>query len=129
MINILVAEDNELIRKLIEAVLSKEGFKIDICTNGREALEKLKRANYNLVISDENMTEVRGSELAIYIKNTESMRHIPVIIVSAEANTEPFRKLLEQNVISCFIPKPFQTKSLINIVNVVLKNSLRSQTA
>jgi len=64
MSRVLVVDDSKSVRHLIEIILQKEHYKVDACNNGREAFEILKTNTYDLIISDEDMPVMSGSELA-----------------------------------------------------------------
>jgi CheY-like chemotaxis protein len=60
---ILAVENNDLVLSFLVDVLIADGYQVDTATNGREALEKIDRAPYDLIISDVRMPEVDGAEL------------------------------------------------------------------
>jgi len=57
---ILAVEDNDLVRSFLEAGLSTAGYAVETAHNGREALEKIDRAPYDLIITDMRMPELDG---------------------------------------------------------------------
>ena len=57
---ILAVEDNDLVRSFLEASLETDGYAVETAHNGREALEKLDRAPYDLIITDMRMPELDG---------------------------------------------------------------------
>ncbi|MBI3523456.1 MAG: PAS domain S-box protein [Betaproteobacteria bacterium] len=81
---ILVAEDNEINQDLIARQLDLLGYTADIAGNGREALALLGRKDYRLLLSDCQMPEMDGYELARSIRQQEGgERHLPIIAFTA----------------------------------------------
>jgi len=112
---ILLAEDEDVYRHLIAAVLRKEGYDILIAKNGREALERAKRCGrrIHLLLTDVTMPEVDGRDLAKYLQATWS--NLRVIIMSAR----PAATLrLEQG--WTFLGKPFVPNALIRRIREAL---------
>ena len=60
---VLAVENNELVLSFLEAGLATAGYDVDTATNGREALEKIERGAYDVIISDIRMPELDGLEL------------------------------------------------------------------
>ncbi|MCO6431454.1 MAG: response regulator [Deltaproteobacteria bacterium] len=103
---ILVVDDNEANRDLLARYLSSHGLVVTQVANGKLALEKMEGANFDLVLLDIMMPEMDGYQVLEYMKNDESLRHIPVIMISAINELE--------NVVSCigmgatdYLTKPF----------------------
>jgi signal transduction histidine kinase/CheY-like chemotaxis protein/putative methionine-R-sulfoxide reductase with GAF domain len=84
---VLVAEDNGVNQRLIVRVLEKGGFEADVARHGREAIEALGRASYDLVLMDCQMPEMDGFEATRLIREAEAgtERHIPIIALTANA--------------------------------------------
>ena len=79
-LNILVVEDEPLVREVIEAYLREDGHLIHTASNGREGLEKYQQASYDLVLTDRAMPEVNGDVLAGEIKKLNPRQ--PVILLT-----------------------------------------------
>jgi two-component system response regulator VicR len=81
MKKILVIEDDKIINNIIEFLLKKEGYEIDIAKDGNEGFDKINQNNYDLIITDIMLPYKSGLEVTSYIKT--NFPKIPVIIVSA----------------------------------------------
>jgi CheY-like chemotaxis protein len=81
MKKILVADDEANIRLLLEEVLSEEGYQVMTAATGREALRRILKDQYDLLIFDIKMPEMNGLELVEKIR--ELKKDTPVIICSA----------------------------------------------
>ena len=86
-LKVLVAEDNEDNQLLIELLLRKKGADITIVGNGREALEQLERARFDLVLMDLEMPTMGGFDAVTALREREkgTGEHVPVIALSAHA--------------------------------------------
>lgn len=80
-LNVLVVDDEENIRLLFKEELEDEGYTVEIANNGVEALEKLKNANYDIVVMDIKMPGMDGIQTLNAIKNINKDQ--PVILCSA----------------------------------------------
>jgi CheY-like chemotaxis protein len=112
---ILLAEDEEVYRSLISAVLRKEGYNILVTQNGRQALECAEhcRRKINLLLTDVTMPEVEGPTLARYLQGIWC--DLRVIVMSAHP-----AKTLNLGRDWTFINKPFQTSALVERIRQVL---------
>lgn len=82
---ILVVDDNEELRMLISNLLSYY-FRVETAVNGKHAIEALRKASFDLIISDIMMPEMDGIELCRYLKNQIEYCHIPVILLTAKSS-------------------------------------------
>jgi len=114
-------EDNEDIRFYLKDNLKKL-YHLEEAANGKEAWEKLKSVNPDLVVSDIMMPVMDGIELARKIKNETATAHIPIILLTAMGSEE--KQLEGYNIgVSDYITKPF----IFNILASRIKNLLAQQ--
>ena len=66
-------------------MLHKLGYEVDVAANGREAIELLLQRPYNLVLMDCQMPEMDGFQATVAIRELESIRHVPIIALTANA--------------------------------------------
>lgn len=112
---ILVAEDNIINQKLIKNVFDLLGYKMDIAANGIEALEALKRKQYDLIFMDIQMPEMNGYE-ATEIIIQKNLIHRPVIIaMTANAMPGDREKCMEAGM-DDYITKPMKVDDLIHVI-------------
>ena len=78
---ILVVEDNQLILKVIETKLKKEGYEVINCENGKEAIERITDSLPDLVITDIMLPYNSGLEIVNFVKE-KLQKNIPVIVLS-----------------------------------------------
>jgi len=112
---VLIVEDNELNMKLFHDLLEAHGYATLQTNDGHEALKLTRRHHPNLILMDIQLPEVSGLEVTRWIKNDESIRHIPVIAVSAFAMKGDEEKILECGCDS-YIAKPISIANLIEVI-------------
>ena len=92
---ILIAEDEVEIAELLSLYLESEGFETVIFHNGKEALESLKKDDYEVLLADIMMPEIDGIEACRRITATEEYKDIPVIFVTALGDTHKLAEALD----------------------------------
>ncbi len=79
-LRILVADDEPMIREVIQMYLSEDNHVVESAVNGREALEKFMESDYDVVLTDRSMPELNGDELAVAVKKHRP--NVPVILLT-----------------------------------------------
>ncbi len=114
-LRILVAEDNRINVLLATALLGKMGHRIDTVANGREAVEALARAPYDLVLMDVHMPEMDGLEATRRIRKAEETSHrrgrIPIVALTA-STLEGDRQICIDAGMDDFLAKPLNPEAL-----------------
>jgi two-component system chemotaxis response regulator CheY len=111
-IKILVVDDMATMRRIIKGLLEQLGFKnIDEAEDGKVALQKLKTGKYDFVITDWNMPNMTGLELVQEIRKDPELKHLPVLMVTAEAKKENVLLAIKAGV-NNYIVKPFTAEVL-----------------
>ncbi len=111
-IKILVVDDMATMRRIIKGLLEQLGFKnIDEAEDGKVALQKLKTGSYDFVITDWNMPNMTGLELVQEIRKDPELKHLPVLMVTAEAKKENVLLAIKAGV-NNYIVKPFTAEVL-----------------
>lgn len=115
---VLLAEDDELILKTIEHKLKKEGFSVTLTRNRLEAIELLKKENFDLIISDIMMPFASGIEILAELKAMK--KETPVLMLSSMGQEEIVLEAFDLGA-SDFMIKPFSPNELIIRINRLLK--------
>lgn len=110
---ILVVDDDSVIRLACEKTLDSLGYSIDTAANGKSGLAMIKSKNYDLVLLDLMMPEMNGIEVLEEIRAYDT--NIVVIIITGFATIESAVETLRKGVYD-YIPKPFTPDELRNIV-------------
>jgi len=119
---ILVAEDNRVNQFITEAMLQDWGFKIDVASNGKEAVALLERNNYDIILMDIQMPEMNGVEATKIIRAMEDSEKskIPIIALTANTTRQSHKKFLAEGMTDCLV-KPFQEEVLYKKIFSQLK--------
>ncbi|MDD2880951.1 MAG: chemotaxis response regulator CheY [Rhodoferax sp.] len=116
----LVVDDFSTMRRIVRNLLKESGFtEADEAEDGVVALHKLRNGNFDFVVSDINMPNKNGFELLKEMKADEKLKHIPVLMVTAEARKEDI-VLAAQSGAAGYIVKPFTKATLEDKVNLIL---------
>jgi CheY-like chemotaxis protein len=112
-LRILLAEDDNLNQRLVKKFTRDVGFSLDIAANGKVAIEKLNRGDYDLVLMDIEMPEMDGYETTTYIrKHMGPKSNIPIIMVTGRRDSREASKCLLLGANSYFT-KPFDHYDLL----------------
>ncbi len=112
---ILIVEDNKLNQNLIKYLFKQKDILFDIVNNGQEALEKLQRKKYDVVLMDMQMPIMDGYTAATKIRN-ELKLNIPIIAMTAHAFAGEKEKCISFGM-NDYISKPINEKELFNIIS------------
>ena len=108
----LIVDDFSTMRRIVRSLLGEMGcHNADEAADGAVALGMLKNGKYDFVVSDINMPTLNGFELLQAIKADEQLKHLPVLMVTAEARREDIA-LAAQSGAAGYIVKPFTKAAL-----------------
>ncbi len=114
---ILVVDDDDSIRSLLHQELSDAGYLIEEATNGKEALERIRKNRPDLIILDVMMPEMNGFDVAAILKNDPQTMDIPIIVLSiVQDKARGFRIGVDR-----YLTKPIDTALLFNEVGTLLE--------
>jgi two-component system chemotaxis response regulator CheY len=117
---VLVVDDYQTMLRIISNLLKQIGFNnVDVASDGKEALEKIKAGQYGLVISDWNMEPMTGYELLLKLRADDAFKRTPFIMVTAESKTENVIAAKKAGV-NNYIVKPFNAQTLKQKIAAVL---------
>ncbi|MBI5682313.1 MAG: response regulator [Deltaproteobacteria bacterium] len=109
--NILIVDDCDTTRKLISYMVKGAGYNPIGAVNGFDALEKLAQNEISLVVTDLNMPQMDGLELARNIKTDENYKGMPVIMLTTESSEKDKETGLQAGV-DVYMTKPVTSKWL-----------------
>ena len=118
---ILIVDDFSTMRRIVRNLLKELGYgNADEAEDGAVALAKLKAGNFEFVVSDLNMPNMNGFELLRQIRADEQLKHLPVLLVTAEAKKEDIVTAAQIGA-SGYIVKPFTKATLEEKLNKILQ--------
>ena len=115
--HLLIVEDDAEMRDLLRKVLEKEGFRVSVAEDGRQASATLSRHAFDLVVTDLLMPADGGLELLGAIRETNPL--LPVIIITAFGDWGSYSRALELGA-AAFISKPLKMAELITAIHTAL---------
>jgi two-component system response regulator PilR (NtrC family) len=117
MANILVVDDEHSMREFLEIMLHKEGYQVATAAGGGEAINILKKKDFDLVITDIRMKETDG--LQVLKKCKELHPNTVVIMISAYASTATAVEAMKWGAYD-YLPKPFKVKEIKTVIQDAL---------
>jgi sigma-B regulation protein RsbU (phosphoserine phosphatase) len=105
--SLLIVDDVEANRDVLSRRLERQGYAVATAEDGRQALEKLCAENFDLVLLDIMMPEMDGYEVLQRLKTDETLRHIPVIMISALSELDSVVRCIGMGA-EDYLPKPFE---------------------
>ncbi|MBZ0105477.1 MAG: response regulator [Sulfuricella denitrificans] len=129
-LRVLVAEDNNVNKKVIRHMLKKLGIEPEIVSNGKEALEAMRRTPHDLILMDCQMPEMDGFEATAEIRRQEQAEGAHRMIVAMTANVMPGDRERCLDVgMDDYLVKPLSLESLINLLHEINPLPLISHVA
>jgi two-component system chemotaxis response regulator CheY len=117
----LIVDDFSTMRRIVRGLLKEMGCNnADEAEDGAVALAMLKANKYDFVVSDINMPNMNGFDLLKAVKAEENLKHIPVLMVTAEARKEDI-VMAAQSGAAGYIVKPFTKATLEEKVQKILQ--------
>lgn len=122
---ILLVEDNDINQQIGSEMLSSLGAVVDIAANGVEALEKVERSQYDIILMDLQMPLMDGMEATRLMRARSELAEVPIIAMTADAMKGVKEKVLEQGM-NAYITKPFEPSQLYAVLQRFMKANPRT---
>jgi CheY-like chemotaxis protein len=116
---ILVVDDDDLVLIAIQELLAPMGFSVTTCPSGAEALAKVAREQFDLIILDVIMPELDGYEVCQKIRRMDSYAETPIMMLTAKSGEEDKQRGMEVGA-NLYLPKPISPKRLTALVEEAL---------
>lgn len=107
---ILVVDDEENMRYMLELLLESEGYDVELAANGTEAIEKIGQEQFDFVICDVKMPKVSGLDVLKFV--IESSPYVPVIMISAYGTVDAAIEAIKQGAYD-YVMKPFKKDEML----------------
>ena len=124
---VLIVDDNKEIREYICGLITSE-YNVVEAANGNQALDKLKLDKIDLIITDLMMPWLDGYDLIAKLKESEALRDLPVMVVSARTTEDDKHRVLDAGV-NEFISKPFDPAMLLKRIRNLLADKSKARKA
>ena len=123
MKKILIVDDEPNIVMSLEYIFKKENFEVFIARDGAEAIEIVENSIPDIILLDIMMPNVDGYQVLNYLKESETLRKIKVVFLSAKNKSSDIELGLQLGA-DKYISKPFSVKNLVKEVKEVLNKKL-----
>ncbi len=123
---ILIVDDEPVVIKSCERILSPEGYAVDTASNGREAIGKLGKNSFDLVITDIRMPDMDGIELLRWIRNSKP--ETGVVVITGYPSQESIKEALSLRILD-YLPKPFSPALLVEVTQKAMECVKAGETA
>ncbi|MBL7115624.1 MAG: PAS domain S-box protein [Kiritimatiellae bacterium] len=115
--SVLVADDEDIVRRVASVMLERAGYQVTTVANGEEVLEKLNTSTFDCILLDLSMPVMGGEETLRHIRNKGVT--LPVLMSSGYSKQE-FKKLINQDWVDGFVQKPYRSDELLAVMQQVL---------
>ncbi len=116
---VVVADDSISVRKFVGRMLEKNGYRVQLASDGLEAAELIAQHGCHLVITDLEMPRMTGYELMAQLRQSPTTRRIPVMVVTSRAGAKHRDRAMKEGAVA-FLTKPVQEDQLIAAVEQLM---------
>lgn len=113
---VLLAEDDRALRRFLQIILERAGYTVIPAADGLEAMKIALSSAVDILVTDAMMPNLSGHELCRFIRNSQTLAHLPVILLSALEQKEPD----EGEQVDAFLSKPVAGEDLIECIEKLL---------
>ena len=118
-LSILVVDDDELSRKLMRVLLTRQGHRVEVASNGLEALDAIKSQKFDIVFMDLQMPVMDGMEASRQVREGENEGvHTFIVALTADYFPEDGQKLFEAGMDN-YLSKPFQVEHIQKLLRYI----------
>ncbi|MGO8821366.1 MAG: response regulator [Desulfomonilaceae bacterium] len=114
--SILVVEDSITSRMLLKNILESAGYDVQTAVDGADAWATLKTGNFDVVVSDIEMPRMDGFELTAKIRGDETLKNIPVVVVTSLESREDRERGIDVGANAYIVKSGFEQNSLLSVV-------------
>ncbi len=122
-----MVDDNEMNRDMLGRRLQRQGYRVTMAVDGRQALEFIKQEPFDLVLLDIMLPVMNGYEVLEHLKADQSLSHIPVIITTALDESDGKAKCMELGA-EDYLTKPFNPVILKSRISDCLERHHRAES-
>ena len=111
---VLLVEDDPALRRYLEVVLERAGYSVISAGDGLEAMKSLLAEPVDVVVTDALMPNLDGYELCRFVRNSQHLAHLPIILLSA---LDPKNTTDESEQVNAFLAKPVSPEDLLGCIS------------
>jgi chemosensory pili system protein ChpA (sensor histidine kinase/response regulator) len=112
---VLVVDDSITMRRVLQRLLQREGYRVAVAADGRQALDALRLERPALILSDVEMPRMDGFELLRSIRSSETLRHLPVIMITSRI-ADKHRDHAQELGANEYLGKPYSEDELLQVL-------------
>ncbi len=120
---ILIAEDIPGLARVVQFNLKQAGFDVTVARDGLEAWKFAQVQQFDIVLTDQQMPELNGTELCGRLRELPQYAEVPIILLSAKGLEMDAQQLKDTLGVVAVLPKPFSPAGLIEIVESTLAST------
>lgn len=114
--SILIAEDSMTSRTLLKNILETAGYEVVTAVDGKEAMERLNERPFDLLVSDIEMPRMNGFELTSWIRNHDTLKNLPVVLVTSLSSKEDQERGMEVGANAYILKSSFDQGDLLDVI-------------
>lgn len=114
---VLLAEDDNALRRFLVVVLERAGYKVISAADGIEAMKIAVSEPIDVIITDSMMPNLNGPEFCRFIRSSQKLAHLPIILLSALERKESTQNVEQAD---AFLAKPVSGEDLIECIEKVM---------
>ena len=111
---VLLVEDDPALRRYLEVVLQRAGYEVVSAGDGLEAMKVLLATRVDVIVTDALMPNLDGYELCRFVRNSQALAHLPIILLSA---LDPKNTTDESEQVNAFLAKPVSPEDLMKTIH------------
>lgn len=117
---VLLCDDEIHILRAAEFKVSRAGYDVRIARDGQEAWEMIQEEMPDVLVTDVQMPRVDGFELSRRIRNEETTRDLPILMLTAKGFELEQAEMMEKWGIVDIVPKPFSPRELVRLIDQIV---------
>mgnify|MGYP001586913111 CR=1 FL=1 len=118
---ILIIEDDPFLLKLYKEILSDTGLEVEEALDGETGLRKVKDSKPDLILLDIMLPKMNGLDVLEKLKEGQSTREIPVVIITNLASEEDKKRAMDLGAISYMIKTEYEPDQVVALVKEIIK--------
>src|SRR3972149_1993116 len=127
MARILIIEDDPLMSRMYQKMLTFEGYEADLADNGADGLEKVRSQKPNLILLDIMMPKMNGMEVLGKLKSDPETKALPVVILTNLAGEKDAETAMSKGAVKYIVKSEYEPKQVANMVKEVLAGYTREE--